>query len=105
MVLHLLFHFSPPLNRLFKVSSLKTKPDIFSEVSQIDFLKSLGQCFSAVVCMNHLGALFKKQMLILYGWVGLRFWISNLLMLSVHFEEQDSRTHICQLGHSWPQLA
>lgn len=68
MVLYLLFHFSPPLNRLFKVSSLKTKPDIFSEVFQIDFLKSLGQCFFAVVCMNHLGALFKKQMLILYGW-------------------------------------
>lgn len=66
MVLYLLFYFSTLLNHLFKVSGLKTKPSIFSEGSEINFLKSLGQCFSAVVCMNHLDILFKKQILILY---------------------------------------
>lgn len=58
--------FSTFLNHLFQVSGLNTKPSIFSEVSEINFLKSLGQCFSTAVCMNHLDILLKKQILVLY---------------------------------------
>ena len=43
--------FFNPLESSFQ-RYLKTKPSIFSEVSEINFLKSLGQCFSTVcVCV------------------------------------------------------
>ena len=84
--------FLNPLESSFQASSLQPQPSIFSEVSEINFLKSLGRCCSTSMCgwKNCLGISLKSRFRFSGCGVGLRVSTANQLMLQVHLGEQGS---------------